>query len=377
MWNSRVTLTVLVSLGGLVLLCSLLGAAYAPSYSNRRSARLTQNAATRLVETAVATQALGATRLAQLPTQTAVAGATQTEEARPTTTATATVTPTPTPTPTATRPAAIVECPATVAGTERLLYPVPGGGRVRDAVLLPRANPVTIIGRLEDQGWLQVRTQEGAVGWIHSDVLTPNSPNCQANVYDLSYLLGMVDGREVVADDTFISNENGWTNSAGEPLSPILSADGDAQLVLATNSLDVLRPSNSRLQDLPAFELAISFSRVNFVRDSYVGVRFRANDLTSYEVRVLRNCQIGVYATNGLVFTRPVDPGDNTCVDGLEDWLMVSFTPDYRLTVQFNDADPFEVRLEDPSGLYTGGGLELVVGQARATFSYIIVTAPR
>ena len=140
MWNSRVTLTVLVSLGGLVLLCSLLGAAYAPSYSNRRSARLTQNAATRLVETAVATQALGATRLAQLPTQTAVAGATQTEEARPTTTATATVTPTPTPTPTATRPAAIVECPATVAGTERLLYPVPGGGR-QTAHPCPRGCP--------------------------------------------------------------------------------------------------------------------------------------------------------------------------------------------------------------------------------------------
>ncbi|MGH2522778.1 MAG: hypothetical protein ACRDH2_09785 [Anaerolineales bacterium] len=377
MWNSRVTLTVVLSLVGLGVLCSLLGAAYMPFYSDRRDARLTQVAAIRLSETVVATRALAATQLAQLSTQTAIAGATQTEAAQPTTTATATATPTTTPTPTATLPAAIVECPATVAGAERLLFPVPGGGRVRDALLLPRAIPVTIVGRLEDQGWLQVRTGEDAVGWMHSDVLTPNSPNCQANVYDLSYLLGMAGGREVVADDTFINNENGWTNSAGEPLSPVLSADGDAQLILSTNNVDVLRPSNPRLQDLPTFELVTSFSRVNFFSDSYIGVRFRANNLTSYEVRVLRNCQIGVYATNGLVFTRPVDPGENTCVDDLEDWLMVSFTPDYRLTVQLNDADPFEVRLEDPSGLYTGTGLEFVVGRARATFSYIVVTAPR
>ncbi len=383
MWNSRVTLTVIVSLVVLVGLCSVLGVAYAPVYSERRTTRLTQIADNQLAATASATQAAGATRLAQLPTQTALAGATQTAAARPTTTVsptptfTPTNTPTPTPTPTATQPAAVVECPATVAGTERLLYPVPGGGQLGDALLLTRASPITIIGRLEDEGWVQVRTGEGAVGWMRGDVLDSTSPDCQPNIYDLSYLLGLVEGQEVVADDTFIGNENGWTNSLGEPFSPVLSVSGDAQLALTTNAVDVLRPSNPRLRNLPAFVLATSFARVNFVSDSYVGVRFRANTLTAYEVRVLRNCEIGVYATNGLVFSRPIDPGENTCTDDLEDWLMITFTEDYRLTIQFNDADPFEVRLEDPAGLYTGGGLELVVSQARAIFSYVVVTTPR
>lgn len=382
MWNSRVTLTIIASLIVLVLICSGLGAAYAPVYANRRIARQTQIADNQLAATASATLARGATQRAHQPTQTAVAGATQTEAARPTITQSPTPTPTPTntftptPTSTATLPPAVVECAASIAGTSRLLYPVPGGGQISEAILLTRASPLILIGRLEDDGWLYARTGEGALGWIRGDVITFDSPNCQPAIYDLSYLLGLAEGREVIADDTFIGNENGWTNSLDEPFSPVLNASGDAQLVLTTNTVDVLRPSNPRLRDLPAFELATSFSRVNFVSDSYVGVRFRANDLTAYEVRVLRNCEIGVYATNGLVFSRPVDPGENICTDDLEDWLMISFTSDYVLTIHFNDADPFEVRLEDPAGLYSGGGLELVVGNAKATFSYVVVTAP-
>src|SRR3982074_2913021 len=93
---------------------------------------------------------IGATQLAQLPTLTAVAGATQTEAARPTITPTPTATPTQTPTPSATPPAAVVACPATVAGTGRLMYSVPGGGRVRDAVALPNGSPATVIARLKD-----------------------------------------------------------------------------------------------------------------------------------------------------------------------------------------------------------------------------------
>ena len=107
-----------------------------------------------------------------------------------------------------------------------------------------------------------------------------------------------------------------------------------------------------------------------------MGVRFRAGDLTYYEVRILRNCRIGVYAVNELVFARPVDPGDNSCTDQQEDWLRMSFTADNLLTVQFNDSDPFEVLLEDAAGLYAEGGLELVVSEARVTFSYVVVTAP-
>jgi len=378
-----VTLTVVLAAILLVAACGLLGAAYAPVYADRRAERQTQIAVGQRDATASATAAVAATRVAQQPTETARAGATLTEAARPTITNTPTRTPTPTytasptPTPTATQPAAIVACQARAVGAERRLYPVPGGGQVRDSVVLPRDGAVSIIGRLEDGGWLHVQAGDGTLGWMSSDALSVESPNCQSNIYDLSYLLGLTEGRVVVADDTLISSENGWTDSAGEPVAPVLSATGDAQIVLTANDVDFLRPSTPALREVPVFELATSFSRVNFVTGSYVGIRFRSNGLTFYEVRVLRNCQIGIYATNGLVFTRPVDPGENTCTDDREDWLKLSFTADNLLTVSFNDADPFEVALADPSGLYTGGGLELVVSRARATFSFIVVVAPQ
>ena len=377
MWNGRVSLTVLAGLVVLVLLCSLAGAAYAPNYEERWNGRLTENALARNAEIATATAEVVATRLAHQPTETAIAGATETELFRPTATHTPTDTPTPTSTPTVTPPAAIVDCPASVTDTGLRLFPVPGGGQVRDAVVVPRASVVTIIGRLEDNGWVQVRSAQGEVGWMRSDGLERNPANCQPNIYDLSFLLDMTDGRRVVADDTLISNENAWTNNAGEPLSPVLSDYGEAQLLLNTNSFDRLRPTSPRLQSVPAFDLATSFTRVNFFSASYVGVRFRAGDLTYYEVRILRNCRIGVYAVNELVFARPVDPGENSCTDEQEDWLRMSFTADNLLTVQFNDSDPFEVLLEDAAGLYADGGLDLVVSEARVTFSYVVVTAPQ
>ena len=212
---------------------------------------------------------------------------------------------------------------------------------------------------------------------MRSDVLSLPQTDCQPNIYDLSYLLGMADGQRVVADDTFVSNENGWINAAGAPLSPVLSPYGDAQLVLTTSGVDELQPSNPALKAVPVFHLATSFSRVNFFTDSYIGVRFRDSGLTYYEVRILRDCRVVVLAVNQPVFTRPVDPGANTCTDDLEDWLVVSLTSDYQLTIQLNDAEPVVVTLQDPSGLYTGGGMELVVRQARATFSYLVITAPQ
>ncbi|MCC6192715.1 MAG: SH3 domain-containing protein [Anaerolineales bacterium] len=383
MWNSRVTSTVVASVIVMLILCALLGAAYAPYYADRRDQRLTQIADGFNTATAAVTQAAGATRLAQRPTLTAIAGATQTEAARPTITPTPTDTPTPTATPTATPPAAVVECSATVTGAvtengvERRLYPVPGGGQVRNAAQMPRGGAVTVIGRLEDAGWLQVRSEAGDIGWMRSDTLELEPPGCRTNIYALSYLLGLVEGQVVITDDTLISNENGWVNGAAEPVSPVLNAYGDAQLHLNTNTQDRLRPSNPRLSDLPAFQLVTSLSRVNLLSDSYVGVRFRDNGLTYYEVRVQRNCQVGVYAVTEQVFTRPVAPGDNTCTDEQEDWLHLVFTADNLLTVQLNDADPFEVHLDDSAGLYTGGGLALVVNHARASFSFIVITAPR
>src|SRR5439155_18550636 len=129
-----------------------------------------------------------------------------------------------------------------------------------------------------------------------------------------------------------------------------------------TSVLDRLQPSNPALKKVPVFEMATSFSRVNFFSDSYIGVRFRDSGLTYYEVHILRDCRVVVLAVNQPVFTRPVDPGANTCTDDLEDSFVVSLTADYQLTIQLNDSEPVVVTLQDPSALHTGGGIEFVVG---------------
>lgn len=375
MWNLRVTLTVVFSAVLLVAACALLGLAYAPRYAERRDTRQTQSAHQLETATAAVTQAVGATELAFQPTQTAIAGATETWVARPTITPTPTQTPTPTPTPTPTLPPAITECPATVTGEDRRLYPVPGGGQLQEAVELDRGAEIAVIGRLPDRGWVQVLSAEGLAGWMRGDSVS-SAGGCQANIYSLAYLLGLDQGRQVVIDDTFISNENAWVNSAGEPLSPVLSEAGDAQLALTTNTLDVLHPASPRVQDLPVFTLVTSFARSNFFSDSYVGLRFRAGSLTAYELRISRNCQVAIFATGEQIFSRPVDPGANTCQDEQPDFLRLSFSDDNRLAVQLNDADPFDVLLEDPEGFYAGGGIEFVVNRARATFSFVVVTVP-
>src|SRR5689334_16274542 len=199
MWNGRVNFTVLAGLLLLIAACALAGYIYAPNYTSRRSAILTANAVTQLAQVNAATQAAISTVVAHRPTETAIAGKTATELARPTITPTPTNTPTDTPTPTATPPASVVACPATFTGDDRRLYPVPGGGQVRDATPIERGAAVSIIARLEDRGWVQVQTEDGVVGWVRSDSLSPAAGNCQANIYDLSYLLGLTDGRSVVA----------------------------------------------------------------------------------------------------------------------------------------------------------------------------------
>jgi hypothetical protein len=241
-------------------------------------------------------------------------------------------------------------------------------------VELERGAQVSVIGRLADRGWVQVLSPDGAAGWMRGESVS--TVGCQANIYSLAYLLSLDQGAQVLIDDTFISNENAWVNQAGEPLSPVLNEAGDAQLALTTNTLDVLQQASPRVQDLPVFSLVTSFARSNFFGDSYVGVRFRAGSLTAYELRVLRDCRIAIFATGEQVFSRPTDPGENTCTDEREDWLQLSFNDQNRLAVQLNDADPFDVVLEDPGGLYTGGGIELIVNRARVTFSYVVVTAP-
>lgn len=214
MWNGRVSLTVVAAVALLVALCALVGAVYAPDYADRRGAILTANAVTQLAQVNARTQAANATNVAHQPTETAIAGATRNRKS---------------PAPTATAGGS--------PGARRRRAARCGRGRARRGHQhhRPARRPGLGAGG---------PTADGVVaGSIRSDMLNLPSGTCQANIYDLSYLLGLVDAGTVVADDTLISNENASTNGAGNPLSPVLSAYGEAQLVLTTNGVDTLRPA--------------------------------------------------------------------------------------------------------------------------------------
>jgi hypothetical protein len=280
----------------------------------------------------------------------------------------------PTPTSTPTPPPPEKGCSASITETGRRMVEVPGGGRLKNSRVLPRGTTVEIIGRLLDRGWYQAR-HEGIVGWLRSDFVSLQS-DCEPTAYDISYLLGNLGDNRLILDETFFGTENDWTDSEGEPIFPAETDYGDFQITLRTSSVEIAKSSNPQLSNLTDFELTTSFSRANLTGAGYVGVRFRVGANNYYEVRILRDCEIEVYATTEIVAPRKIDSGENTCHDEQEDFLVLTLRG-YDLTVQLNDAEPFPIPLPDPDGRYIKGGIELVVENAVANFSYLVITAPR
>ncbi len=373
--NQRIILIILLVLFTVIFICVGLLAAYIPRFQDRLGEiNITR---TQIAIDAVRTANAQATQHA-LQTE-AAAKATQhmvqTLTAMPTFTPTPTLTPTPTATPTSTVAPPPIACAARVTGTDREMYEVPGGGRQAKTILLKRGTDVEVLARLTDLGWYQVRWGD-TTGWLRSDFVRFMAA-CTPNTYYLSHLLGRLrEDNRLVLEEPFASNSSNWLDEAGEPIFYELTDYGESQmLVSAANRLVVAR--SDTLSNLKAFELVMSLYRSNSTNDSYVGLRFRSQGESYYEMRILRDCSVEVYATEELIFPIKIDPGENNCGDQSPDYIEVSLNEDYELIFQINDSDPKLVTLPDPDGRYSNGSVELIASGVRAAWDFVVVTAPR
>lgn len=392
--NKRVIALTVAAIFVIILVCLGLFTAFMPKVNRKIATQNAQTATEQAIQIKNTQTKSAATEQAEQTITAATAHAVQTLTAIPPTstitptytlTPTLTHTPTLTSTPTATQAAEVIPCLAEITQTTRMMYTVPGGGRLFNAQELAKGTQVEVIGRLEDRGWYQARYNQ-KVGWLRSDFVS-DLGTCVPNTYALSHLLGLLNpGVELYLEDVFAGNANSWTGNDGELALPVQNEFGDYQLELSTQSIYTVAPENPELdQDLSAFRVLTSFSRENIDQESYVGIRFRSTGDRYYEVRILTGvgkhrgmCKVKIFETNELFYEQLVDPGENSCGSGdLEDYLEISLSQDYNLEIRINDSDPFHVTLRDPNGLYARGGIELVAHRVITKFSYLIITIPR
>lgn len=344
-----------------------------------RVAQITRAAEQAATETAVARAT--STQLAIEATQTAMP--TSTATATPTLTPTSTYTPTPTmtpvPTSTPTPPPPTVTCPALVVGSERYVYSAPGGALVNTAELLPAATAVDVIGHIRDRGWVLVSHSGGVDGWVRSDFVEQVDPNCVPSEYSLAYLLGRDEssGTKTLLDETFASNENGWSSNDVDIFS-IRKNYGEMVLPVTATDPVVVRSRNVELvEQSGAFDTILVFDRENLTFDGSVGFRFRVTDNHQWQVTVLSDCTVQVSADGETVNERLITPETNICRDDIPDQLEIKLDDNYLLRVILNGSEPFDTQLSDPSGIYSSGAIELEVGNANVDFYFMIVSQPQ
>lgn len=389
-------LLIILGLGIIIVLmsCFLLYNMQNPVVIKELATRTRVAAVTSSVETAVAATANAQTTQTRLAFE-------ATETARPTSTPTLTITPSPTPTetptisptPTATptetptltpippTPVPLARnCAATVLGTDRLVFETPGGALLNTAQTLPANTLVQVIGVGRDRGWYRINYNENQTGWIRSDLIQLSETGCTITEYTLAYMLGLDEsfGRKTILDDTFDGSNYLWTLE-GQTLFPQLTGYDDFYLRVSTSNSAVIRSTNPVMnRQTGPFTALVSFDRENAAGDSYVGLRFRSSDNQYLQVRVLNDCTIQVFETTEKKTDRPVLGLTNTCNSdtSMPDQLLVSMTEDYRITIQINDARPIETRLEDLTGTYNEGAMELEMFNAVVRFYYMVVVQP-
>lgn len=317
------------------------------------------------------------------------AAATQTQAAIPTFTQTPTITPTdepsPTPTstptdiptPTQTIPPPMSDCVAKIGSVDRLMYPWPDLGQFSFGTNIPANASLKVTGKLADRSWYQVNFN-GKMGWLQSKNLILSG--CQPNQFDLHYLQNWVGSTEkVVIDDTFAQGRYEWVTSLGQNLLTEIGSDGEGQLTVTAGTGPVTA-STIRLQGggLPAFTLRSAFTRSNPKPDYYVGVRFRDNGASFYQIQLELGpdtCQMSIYATSELLHSIAMPP--IVCYNAAYDFEL-SITNDNKLQLKVNGYEIISAfSLPDPNGIYSNGNVGLVVNDGDAVFDFIVVTAPQ
>lgn len=297
------------------------------------------------------------------------AAMTQTQAAIPTNTSTPTNTPLPTP-----QPASNI-CSATLTRDKVDVFTLPGGSILKDSVRLDINSPVSVLGRVKDEGWYFVQTLESK-RWVRSDYIKLDDPDCSLVEFSLAYLLGYLDnGAKIVVDETFSGNEYFW-NVNDDPQFPLLTDYREAYLSLEdrNGTQKILSSPKSIVNANTPFTLIVSFDRLNISSDSYPAIRFRSNGLNYYEVRILPNCEVSVYKTDLLLLTQKAVTDENGCgADGISDSLRLDLNADNTLAVTVNDSTAIDINLGEADVNQTEGKIELVAFRSVISLYYLVV----
>lgn len=257
------------------------------------------------------------------------------------------------------------------------MYSVPGGGRRQDAQTVRTGDIIEVLGRFEDRCWYKVKYND-YLGWLRNDFVKFQDSGCTPTTYQISHLLGIMgDADRSILDDTFITNQNHWEFQEDEIIFPEETEFGESYLPIDTRELVIVRSDHQELKNISAFNLVTTFSRANIDVTSYVGFRFRSGGRYYYELRILGNCVVEVYANENMVFRRSVESGENNCSDLIQDYVELSLDENYELILRINDSEPLRATLSDPDGHYASGTIELVVNATKTAFDFLVVTAPR
>lgn len=354
--NRRVAILTALICIGIVIACVMAGSTY--------YARITVP----MGITQEISQTLGAATVNAL-------NASGTESAIQTLAAIPTITPLPSPTLTPTLIPPITTCDAEVVGTSRALYPVPGQGHALFNKIIETGTIVKVVGRLSDAGWYKTEAS-GASGWMKSNSLKLLN-SCRPTVLDLHYLANWLNPDEtLVLDDTFSSNTNVWIDAASQKTILVnTTPQGDAILSIQSNNEKIITTTNPRVSNVSAFKLYTSLTADKVNNDSRFGFRFRDSGTDYYQLSFSpKSCKIDIYATSELIFSNNINP--QICIDRYYD-IFLSLSPDYKLEIQINGFDPISVNLQDPSGRYASGKINIVTNNIDIGIDHIVITAPK
>ena len=258
-----------------------------------------------------------------------------------------------------------------------------GGGRIADAVTIPKDARVRIRGKPFDGGWYKVyKEDDDLLRWLREDFVELEPPNCNITQYHMSYLLNIVDEeKELLIDDTFVGDNN-WVNTEGKPVPPTLAEDKrppEQQLQLRTdpNESVFVSSDNQKLLDVDEFTLTTSVNRTNYGWNSYVAFRFLQHGDRYIEARINADCTVEFLVDGEIKQTRELDGGKNKCTSQDEDYIILSLS-ERQLRIEVNDSGIVRFDLPpDPLGRHISGRIWLGSYHATMAFNFVVVTSPR
>jgi hypothetical protein len=360
-WNQRIVRPVLLSSIVLIVICLFLVALYVPGWSKQvKNLQGTSTAVVSGTNTQVAGSTNTAAVIAEQQTQAAIA------TLRAVTTATATAT---------SAPVGQI-CGAKVVGDISPFYLFPSTG-YKEYQNITFGTPVNILGRWPDKGWYKVSIDD-AEGWMRSNSIRLDDPNCDPIVYTISYLLGLDQtGTTPLLNDSFATNENIWADSSGTRISPTTNfATTEQQLVINAEEQSVVSTDTRLILDVPAFHFVTSVELSSFVKNqSFLGIRFRDNDTNYYEIRIFPGtlCEVRILKTNEEINKFRMDP--KACISNSY-FIDLSLSSDSTLNLRMNGFDVISsFNFGDNEDLIENGTIKLVVNKGKAAFDFIAVTS--